>query len=270
VQANEWIQWKRKRVETRGEIVPRVTDIPLGTPPSAGGYRGSHRNQFNPERLAIVRGSTGRIIASVALIVFGVVFVAVRTNRSAVADTAITMRLQQQTQPWLRRLMHVVSWPGFPPQSRLLPPLIAASMWITGFRTEGVFQLLAWGTGGVSFLFKSIMRRSRPGHADHPQIRVIVARLGGSSFPSGHVLNYMGVYGFLSYLVYTWVRPTAVRRIVLSLLLSLVGLVGPSRIYLGHHWFTDVMASYFLGTTYLIALTGIYRRVKLRLLRRAV
>lgn len=240
-----------------------MTNSPL----AAEGYRGRHQNQFNPERLAIARGSTGRIIAIIALVVFGIIFLAVRSKRSAAADTAITMKLQQQHHPALRRLMNVVSWPGFPPQSRLLPPAIAASMWLTGFRTEGVFQLLAWGTGGLSFVFKSIMRRSRPGQADHPQIRVIVARLGGSSFPSGHVLNYMGVYGFLSYLVYTWIRPTAARRIVLSLLLSLVGLVGPSRIYLGHHWFTDVMASYLLGTTYLIGLTGLYRRVKLRLLR---
>jgi membrane-associated phospholipid phosphatase len=233
----------------------------------ANTYRDRHRGQFNPERLAIARGRTGRLIAVVALVVFGIIFAAVRSNRSAAADAAITMKLQQQTHPSLRRLMQVASWPGFPPQSRVIPPSLAAGMWLAGFRVEGAFQLLAWGTGGVSFAFKRVMRRSRPGGTDHPQIRVIVARLGGSSFPSGHVLNYMGVYGFLSYLVYTWIRPTAVRRIVLSLLLSLVALVGPSRIYLGHHWFTDVMASYLLGTSYLIALTGIYRRLKLRLYR---
>jgi membrane-associated phospholipid phosphatase len=40
--------------------------------------------------------------------------------------------------------------------------------------------------------------------------------------------------------------------------------VGPSRIYQGHHWPTDVTASYFLGTSYLVALTALYRRVKAR------
>ncbi len=230
-------------------------------------YRRRHRGQFNPERLAIARGRTGRLIAAVALAVFGVIFVVVRTNRSAAADAAITMKLQQQTHPRVHSLMQVVSWPGFPPQSRIIPPSLAAAMMLAGFRIEGAFQLLAWGTGGVSFAIKRVMRRSRPGGPDYPRIRVIVARLGGSSFPSGHVLNYMGVYGFLSYLVYTWIQPAAIRRVILSVLLSLVALVGPSRIYLGHHWFTDVMASYLLGTTYLIALTGLYRRLKLRLLR---
>ncbi len=160
--------------------------------------------------------------------------------------------------------MHVASWPGFPPQSRVIPPSLATALWLAGFRVEGLFQFLAWGTGGVSYAIKRIMRRARPGSVD-PRIRVVVARIGGSSFPSGHVLNYMGVYGFFAYLVYTWVRPTAIRRTVVALLLTLVGLVGPSRVYLGHHWFTDVLASYLLGTSYLIALTGIYRRIKLRL-----
>jgi undecaprenyl-diphosphatase len=42
----------------------------------------------------------------------------------------------------------------------------------------------------------------------------------------------------------------------------MLSLVGISRVYLGHHWFTDVVASYLLGTTYLVALTSVYRRVK--------
>ena len=237
-----------------------------GEYPASFSYRERHRNQFNPERLAIVRGNTGRLIAAVALLVFGVLFAIVRKNRSAAADAAITMKLQQQDHPSLRRLMRVASWPGFPPQSRVIPPALAATLWFAGFRVEGLFQLLAWGTGGVSFAIKRVMRRSRPS-ADHPQIRVIVARIGGSSFPSGHVLNYMGVYGFFAYLVYTWIRPDAIRRTIVGLLLSLVALVGPSRIYLGHHWFTDVLASYLLGTSYLIALTSLYRRFKLRLSR---
>jgi undecaprenyl-diphosphatase len=43
----------------------------------------------------------------------------------------------------------------------------------------------------------------------------------------------------------------------------LLALVGPSRIYLGHHWFTDVLASYLLGLCYLVGITAIYRRVRI-------
>jgi membrane-associated phospholipid phosphatase len=47
-------------------------------------------------------------------------------------------------------------------------------------------------------------------------------------------------------------------------LLGLVALVGPSRIHQGHHWFTDVSASYLLGTSYVLGLAALYRRVKAR------
>lgn len=229
----------------------------------SGTYRDRHDRQFNAQRLAIARGRTGLTITALALAIFGVLFAIVRRNRSAATDAAITLRLQKQDHPYFDRLMHLVSWPGFPPQSRILPPTMAAALWALGFRLEAWFQLLAWGTGGISFLVKRNMRRARP-DATTSGIRVVVANIGGTSFPSGHVLNYMGVYGFLSYLAFTWIRPAVIRRTVVSITGALVALVGPSRIYLGHHWFTDVVASYLLGTSYLITLTAVYRRVRLR------
>jgi membrane-associated phospholipid phosphatase len=54
----------------------------------------------------------------------------------------------------------------------------------------------------------------------------------------------------------------AVRRALVGGLLGLIALVGPSRIHQGHHWFTDVTASYLLGTSYVIGLAALYRRVK--------
>jgi membrane-associated phospholipid phosphatase len=44
-------------------------------------------------------------------------------------------------------------------------------------------------------------------------------------------------------------------------LVGLVALVGPSRVQQGHHWFTDVTASYLLGVAYLIGVTSLYRRL---------
>ncbi len=46
--------------------------------------------------------------------------------------------------------------------------------------------------------------------------------------------------------------------------LAMVGLIGPSRIYEGHHWPTDVAASYLLSTAYVIGLVRLYRQVKTR------
>jgi len=238
-----------------------------GRSSSATTYVDRHPWQFNPDRLARARGGQGLLIATIAMAAFSVLFMIVRKNRSAATDAAITLRLQKRDHPWFDRLMRLVSWPGFPPQSRLLPPSIAAALWMLGLRVEAFFQLMAWGTGAISFTFKSIMQRKRPG-PDFPDIKVMPANIGGTSFPSGHVINYMGVYGFLAFLAHTWIRPTVIRRAVVGFLMGLLSLVGMSRVYLGHHWFTDVIGSYLLGTTWLVGLTSIYRRVKLRAARR--
>jgi len=73
---------------------------------------------------------------------------------------------------------------------------------------------------------------------------------------------FVGTYGFLAYLAHTLIRDPALRRTATGGLVGLVVLVGPSRIYQGHHWPTDVTASYLLGTTYLIVVVTAYRRVK--------
>lgn len=218
-----------------------------------------------PPRIALARGKPAAAVIMIALTAFGLLFGIVRARRSDRTDVAVTLALQRRRAPWFRATMHAVSWPGFPPQSRLIPPTLAAVWWILGFPIEAAFQGLAWGASGVSFLVKGAMRRPRPNRS---QVAVAVARIGGSSFPSGHVLNYVSVYGFLAYGIATLCRPNRARRVIIGALAGLLALVGPSRIYLGHHWATDVSASYLLGTSYLLTLTALYRRTKLRLGRR--
>lgn len=212
-----------------------------------------------PPRQALARGRGAMLLVAIALCAFATILLLVRRNRSALFDLRVTRSLQRVRQPWFDRLMRIVSWPGFPPQSRLIPPLLSLVWLALGFPLEAVFQLLAWGSGGISGLVKQIMRRPRPAA---PHVTVRPARIGGSSFPSGHVLIYTGVYGFLAFLVAALVRADRMRRSIVAALVALIALVGPSRIYLGHHWFTDVVASYLLGASYLLALSALYRRAK--------
>ena len=224
----------------------------------------SVRQVFPPGR-AMARGRGATLFAGVALATFTVLFGLVRRNRSRLFDLHVTRSLQRVTLPGFDGLMHAVSWPGFPPQSRIIPPVLSIFWLSLGFPIEAGFQLLAWGAGAISATVKSAMGRPRPAPEE---VRVVPGRIGGSSFPSGHVLIYSGVFGFLAFLLETLVRPDKLRKAATAVLVSLVALVGPSRIYLGHHWFTDVVASYLLGSSYLLALMAIYRRVKTRWLNR--
>jgi undecaprenyl-diphosphatase len=210
--------------------------------------------------VAIARGRPAMLVALAGLIGFGAVFAAVRANRSEAIDLALMLRLQRQRRPWLDRLMTAASWPGFPPQSRIIPSAAISGLWLVRFPTEAVFLTAAWGTAALSSALKAVMNRPRP--VAGTDLRVVVAPLGGSSFPSGHVITFVGTYGFLAYLALTLIRDPFLRWTAVGGLVSVIVLVGPSRIYQGHHWPTDVTASYLLGTTYLIVVVTAYRRVK--------
>src|SRR5919205_1141701 len=69
-------------------------------------------------------------------------------------------------------------------------------------------EALAAGSSLLASLMKGLARRPRPLSS---QVSVSVAPLSGTSFPSGHVLSYVGTYGVLAYLLAARVRPTGAR-----------------------------------------------------------
>jgi undecaprenyl-diphosphatase len=201
----------------------------------------------------------GPRVALVALGGVAALFAAVRRNRTAALDLAIALRIQADRTPALGRLMWLVSQPGFAPLSRVIPGSIAGLLWLRGLRLEAALQVVAWSAAAAADALKALTRRPRP---LPPDVRVVVARLGGSSFPSGHVLTYVAVYGFAAHLATLLIERVWLRVAVAAPLVGLVTLVGPSRVYLGHHWPTDVLASYLLGFVWLSGLTTLHARLR--------
>lgn len=222
----------------------------------------AHPTIVAPSRTAVRRGRAAAFAERLGLLGFAGIFALVRARRSDALDLAITMKLQRRSHPLLSGVMEAISWPGFPPQSRLIPAVIVAILLALRLRLEAFAMVGAWGTSLIATLVKAVMRRSRP--VAGLDVRVIAAPLGGSSFPSGHTITYVGVYGFLAYLIHTLLRPLELRRVLVATLVALIAMVGPSRIHQGHHWFTDVTASYLLGMSYLLGLTRVYRGFKAR------
>jgi undecaprenyl-diphosphatase len=216
-------------------------------------------------RVALVRTRTGERVILGSLAAFGALFGLVRAGDTNRIDRAVSRTLQRLGRP-VDPLLRLVSWPGFPPQSRVLPGVAAALLWVAGLRLEALFQLGAWSAAVLSSGLKALARRPRPAQAD--AIEIVAAPLRGSSFPSGHVLTYVGVYGFLAHLAAAHIRPLMPRRVAAALLVALVGLVGPSRVQQGHHWPSDVLGSYLVGLPLLALYVEGYRRVKAALLAR--
>jgi undecaprenyl-diphosphatase len=181
----------------------------------------------------------------------------VRSQKSAAFDLVTTRRIQRVTTPTIARGMNLVSWLGFRPQSLILPALTVLSAGLFSSRRDACYLSFAWAASLASFTTKLIVRRPRPGGDG---IVVIQADLRDSSFPSGHVLHYVVFWGFVAYLLMVRLAPRNWRWLPVAYISLLIALVGPSRVYLGHHWFTDVLGSYSLGSGLLLTLVGLHRR----------
>src|SRR4051794_39180400 len=173
--------------------------------------------------VVVARAREAEVVAASALAGFIVLFGLVRAGRTQAVDLAISLRVQGRSHPTVAALMAAASWPGFPPQSRVIPPVLILGLLAARLRLEAATLLAGWGAAAVSTAVKAGVGRQRPDVASG--LRVVTAPLGGSSFPSGHVLTFVGVYGTSAYLANSVIRPTVARRAVVGGLLGLVGLV---------------------------------------------
>ncbi|MFW6075271.1 MAG: phosphatase PAP2 family protein [Chloroflexota bacterium] len=194
-------------------------------------------------------------VLAVAGIAFTCLAVIVRRWPSTRADLQVTKAFQSTEHQSVERAMSLVSWFGFRPQSLLLPLSVVTGFWWWGRRIEAALLVVAWGSSMLSFLTKQVVRRPRP---DGEVVRVVVANIRDTSFPSGHVLHYVVFWGFVAYLLLIQAPWSGVRWFVGLVMGPVIALVGPSRIYLGHHWFTDVLGSYLLGSAYLAGLIELH------------
>ncbi|WP_066290725.1 phosphatase PAP2 family protein [Arthrobacter sp. B6] len=127
-------------------------------------------------------------------------------------------------------------------------PILATILtaWLTFLSRTWRPIILVGGAAAVSTFAttvgKRLVGRTRPDHAE-----AVPPYETSPSFPSGHTLNTTVVIGVLVYIMclqfeILWARITAITAGALFIIA-----MGLSRVFLGHHWLTDVMAGWFLG-----------------------
>ena len=186
---------------------------------------------------------------------FGGLTFLVKVMPSFTIDLQITRAIQMVKFAPFAVLMSVTSWPGFSPQSMIITGLIILLIFGIGLHWEAVMALVAaLLSTGINLAVKDLIQRPRPGSG---QVNVITT-LTSYSFPSGHVMFYVGFFGFIGFLAYSLLKPSLKRTLLLAFVSGLVVLIGASRIYLGEHWASDVLGSYLLGSLTLVAIIQIY------------
>lgn len=190
-----------------------------------------------------------------ALGAFALLTFMVATIPSFPIDLEIERALQSINSPIFVALMNLVSWPGFSPQSFIISALIIVVIYVFGWRWEALTAFVAALVPPLlNVIIKEWIRRPRPSI----DVVNVFQILESYSFPSGHVMFYVGFFGFLWFVVYTLLKRSGIRTLLLIILGSLIGLVGISRIYLGQHWPSDVLGAYLLGGLVLVAIIQFY------------
>jgi len=174
-------------------------------------------------------------------------------------DLKVALAIRGEDNPVFATMMTAVSFLGDWWIPVILVFTVAAICVIKKKRIEAVFVFATLSSGILAMLIKMLVGRPRP-----PSFSMNPSDLFQSfsqyAYPSGHVLFFVVFFGFVAFLAWRFIAGW-MRWITLSLCATLIVLIGPSRIYLGEHWISDVIGSYIIGTFWLIILILLYLMV---------
>lgn len=119
-----------------------------------------------------------------------------------------------------------------------------------------VILVVAATTGSLlmTIVGKTLIGRSRP-----PLSSAVPPFEHTASFPSGHSLNALVVAGVIAYLLVLRQRSPQTRALTIAVAALFACAMGMSRVFLGHHWLTDVLAAWLLGLEWLAVVITAHR-----------
>lgn len=165
--------------------------------------------------------------------------------------------LQEETNPLFNILMQGVSDLGETSIATLMIVITVAIFALRRQWLEAIFMLATTSNVLLAFILKDIIHRARP-FPIAENATGLIQKIDQYSYPSGHVLFFVVFFGFFAYLAWIHFAGRA-RVIVIAICGVLIILIGPSRVFLGVHWASDVLGSYIIGTIWLMILILAYQ-----------
>jgi len=192
-------------------------------------------------------------IISTCLAAFFALWLMVEVGDASLIDDPIRNAVISTRSDWLTPIMKVITYMGN------WQTITVICLILLAFRktrlTYGV--PLSIGALFVSLAnkgIKAIVMRPRP-----DQVMFLIEQ-GGWSFPSGHSITSMFFYGMAIWLIRRNVTDPRLANILTVLLAIPMVLIGVSRVYLGVHYPTDVLAGWCLGVLVIVAIAEIIKR----------
>lgn len=170
-------------------------------------------------------------------------------------DVHISEEIQEKQNGFLDNFMKAVSWFGRIRVSAVLVGCSALFFLLLNRKKEALLILSTLISGSIAWLLKTLINRPRP----TTDFVTILEETHYQSFPSGHVLFYTVFFGVFIFILLRTIGKYSLLKIMgilLCLLMIFLGAV--SRVYLGAHWFTDVLGGFLIGIIFLLIAGNIY------------
>jgi membrane-associated phospholipid phosphatase len=234
-------------------VTPHRDDRTRRRLPAGTASKGPLRSQAGspwPTATGVV--AVGFVALIACLLVLGSLAEGVRDQEVFALDTIATPFLHGLASPPLDTLMRAATFAG---SNLVIPPLFVLTLvWLIAIRRFREALFLAIASGGSLALnetMKLFFQRARP-VLDWAQV------LPDYSFPSGHTMNSLVFYVALAIVLWS-VRGRRTGLVALAIAIPLASLIGVSRIYLGFHYFTDVLGGLLAGTGWLLVVAAAFQ-----------
>lgn len=160
-------------------------------------------------------------------------------------DTAWLYWLHGYTNPSLDAVMLTITQLGDPSVVVIIVTVTLGMLWLQNHRSEAkIFAIACLGAVILNSGMKLFFAKPRP------HLFPSLISETSFSFPSGHALGSLVMYGFLAYLLSSHFPKFS--QFIYALAVVTIAAIGLSRIYIGVHWPTDIIAGYGVGYIWLI------------------
>jgi membrane-associated phospholipid phosphatase len=193
------------------------------------------------------------------IFLLAVLLILVKQYPYFVVDLIVTRSIQSISWNWFDSWMRLISDSGETLWGGLITLALGTALyWKNKTLESSMLFISVSGAVIISQVIKFIIGRPRPS-AD--LIQQIGSFARHDSFPSGHVMFFVGLYGFLLFLTLTRLKKSWLQQVIASVFVILIVGIGLSRIYVGAHWFSDVLGAYMIGGLWMAVIIQSYNRL---------
>ena len=189
------------------------------------------------------------IISLISLVLFLIItFLVISGNISTLDNSIYNLVYELRNYEFIDTFLKLVTRLG-----NVLPTIIIVLILLIILKKE--YKIILLGTESITIIInqvlKHLFRRPRP-----PVVERLIKE-SGFSYPSGHSMMALCLYGTLIYIIYKEIKNKKLKVILITLLSIFILLIGLSRIYVRVHYPSDVLGGFTLTIPILITIISL-------------